>query len=393
MIDFELPPELVELRDRTRRFIADEIVPLEKDKRQGAHGPSEDFRLELVALARNAGLLSPHGPSEWGGLGLDHRGMAVVFEEAGYSTLGPLALNIQAPDEGNTNLLHKIASPEQKQRWLKPLVEGKIRTIFSMTEPDGGAGSDPSLMKTVARKKGNGFVIDGRKWLITGAPGASVNIIMAKTLDEAGTDLGATMFLVPADAPGIRMVRLLDTLDTNSPGGHAELAFEGVQVTADQVLGEVGHGFRNAQVRLAPARLTHCMRWLGAARRANDIAVAYAGRRHAFGKPIGQHQGVGFMLADNMMDLHLSRLSIWHAAWLLDQHEQARNETSMAKVFCSEALSRVVDRSLQVLGGMGITSDTVVERIYRDIRPFRIYDGPSEVHRFALARSIMTGKA
>lgn len=391
MIDFEPPAELVELRDRVRHFIAGEIVPLERDPRQGPHGPSEAFRLELVALARRAGLLSPHGPVEWGGLGLDHRAMAVVFEEAGYSTLGPLALNIQAPDEGNTNLLHKVATPAQKQRWLKPLVAGEIRTVFSMTEPDDGAGSDPSLLKTVARRQGEEYVIDGRKWLITGAPGAALNIIMARVLDEGGRDLGATMFLAPADAPGIRLVRLLDTLDSNSPGGHAELAFEGLRLTSEAILGQLGQGFRNAQVRLGPARLTHCMRWLGAARRAQDVAVAYAGRRHAFGKLIGQHQGVGFMLADNAIDLHLSRLAIWHAAWLLDQGQQARSETSMVKVFCSEALGRVVDRALQVLGGLGITADTVVERIYRDIRPFRIYDGPSEVHRFAIARRIMAG--
>lgn len=391
MIDFELPNELVALRDQVRRFIAEQIVPLEQDPRQGPHGPSEAFRLELVARAREAGLLSPHGPREWGGLGLDHRSMAVVFEEAGYSTLGPLALNIQAPDEGNTNLLHKVATPAQKERWLKPLVAGEIRTVFSMTEPDDGAGSDPSLMKTVARQQGDSFVIDGRKWLITGAPGAALNIVMARTIDESGADRGATMFLVPADAPGIRLVRMLDTLDSNSPGGHAELAFEGLRVGADQILGQLGQGFRNAQVRLGPARLTHCMRWLGAARRAHDIAVRYAGRRHAFGRLIGQHQGVGFMLADNETDLHLCRLAIWHAAWMLDRGEQARVETSMAKVFCSEALGRVVDRSLQILGGMGITADTVVERIYRDIRPFRIYDGPSEVHRFAIARHIMSG--
>jgi acyl-CoA dehydrogenase len=248
-----------------------------------------------------------------------------------------------------------------------------------MTEPDDGAGSDPSLMKTTARRHGDEFVISGRKWLITGAPGASINIVMARTLDEDGTDRGATMFLVDMDAPGFRIVRQLETLDNNTPGGHAEVEFDEVRVSSERVLGQVGHGFRNAQVRLGPARLTHCMRWLGAARRCHAIAADYARRRHAFGKLIGEHQGVGFQLADNASDLHLCRL------------ERARNETSLCKVFCSEALGRVVDRSLQILGGLGITADTVVERIYRDIRAFRIYDGPSEVHRFALARAIMSG--
>ncbi|MFT3802382.1 MAG: acyl-CoA dehydrogenase family protein [Burkholderiaceae bacterium] len=389
MIDFAIPAAHAELRDRVTAFVRDHVIPRESDPRQSPHGPSEDLRRDLVGLARAQGLLSPHAPREYGGLGLDHRGMAVVFEAAGYSLLGPLALNIQAPDEGNTNLLYKVASPEQKERWLRPLVAGEIRTVFSMTEPDDGAGSDPTLMKTEARPDGDGFVINGRKWLITGVPGASLNIVMARTFDAAGTDLGATMFLVDVDAPGFRVLRMLDTIDAVSPGGHAEVVFENVRVPRSAVLGEIGQGFRNAQVRLAPARLTHCMRWLGAARRAHEVAVDYARRRHAFGRLIGEHQGVGFMLADNEIELKYARLAVWHAAWLLDQGQRASEETSQCKVYCSEALSRVVDRSLQVLGGMGITTDTVVQRIYREIRPFRIYDGPSEVHRHALARRIV----
>lgn len=391
MIDFELPHDLLELRKRVDGFIVEKIVPYEDDRRQTAHGASEPLRRELVELSRQAGLLSPHGPKEFGGLGLNHRGLAVVFEAAGWSTLGPLALNIQAPDEGNVNLLNQIATPEQKARWLAPLVRGEIRSVFSMTETvTNGAGSDPSLLQTTARRVSDGFVINGRKWMITGVPDATINIVMARTLDVTGTDLGATMFLVDMDAPGFRVERMLDTIDTNSTGGHAEVSFSDVHVTFDRVLGEIGQGFRNAQVRLGPARLTHCMRWLGAAARCHAIAAEHAGRRHSFGRTIGEHQGVGFMLADNEIDLHLSRLAIWHAAWLLDQHSHARDETSMCKVFCSEALGRVVDRSLQILGSIGITRDTVVERIYRDIRPFRIYDGPSEVHRHALARRIIS---
>jgi len=391
MIDFAIPDDVAELAARVDVFIREKIVPLEDDPRQGPHGASEPLRQQLLTLARDAGLLSPHGPREYGGLGLDHRGMAVVFEAAGWSTLGPLALNIQAPDEGNVNLLNVVGTLAQKQRWLGPLVRGEIRTVFSMTETvTDGAGSDPSLLQTVARRDGEGFRISGRKYMITGAPGASLNIVMARTLDPQGADLGATMFLVDMDAPGFRIDRMLDTIDANSPGGHAEVSFDEVRVAPDRVLGQIGQGFRNAQVRLGPARLTHCMRWLGAAKRCHAIAVEHAGKRHSFGKTLGEHQGVGFMLADNAIDLHLSRLAVWQAAWLLDQHEQARDETSMTKVFCSEALSRVVDRSLQILGSIGITRDTVVERIYRDIRPFRIYDGPSEVHRHALARRLMS---
>ena len=389
MIDFSLSEDVAALKKRVESFVREEVIPLEHDPRQDAHGPSDALRRELVEKARAAGLLSPHGPKEWGGLGLDHRAMAIVFEAAGYSLLGPLALNIQAPDEGNTNLLNQVATPAQKGRWLRPLVAGDIRTVFCMTEPDNGAGSDPSMMKTEAHMVGDDFIINGRKWLITGAPGAAIMIVMARTFDRAGHDIGATMFLVEPDAPGFSIVRVLDTIDTISPGGHAVVDFKDVRVGRECVLGEVGQGFRYAQVRLAPARLTHCMRWLGAARRAHDAAVDYARQRRAFGKTIGEHEGVGFMLADNEMELHACRLAVWHAAWLLDEGGEARTVTSRCKVFCSEALSRVVDRSLQVLGGLGITSDTVVMRIYKEIRPFRIYDGPSEVHRWALARQIM----
>lgn len=391
MIDFDVPQADLELRERVTSFVRDLVIPREDDPRQTPHGPSDELRRELVGLARAQGLLSPHAPVDFGGLGLDHRGMAVFFEAAGYSLLGPLAFNIQAPDEGNTNLLHRVATREQKDRWLRPLVAGDIRTVFCMTEPDDGAGSDPSLLKTEARADGEDFVITGRKWLITGVPGAALIIVMARTFDHDGQDVGATMFLVEREAPGFSIVRMLDTIDAISPGGHAEVYFDHVRVNRGAILGEIGQGLRNAQVRLAPARLTHCMRWLGAAQRAHDIAVGYARSRHAFGRRIGEHQGVGFMLADNEIELRYARFGVWHAAWLLDQGKQARTETSQCKVFCSEALSRVVDRSLQVLGGLGITADTVVQRIYREIRPFRIYDGPSEVHRHALARRIVNG--
>ena len=389
MVDFALPPELEELCQRTREFIRDEVVPLESDARQDEHGPSDALRGELIEKARATGLLAPHVGEAFGGLGLDHFGKAVVFEEAGYSTLGPHALNIAAPDEANMHMLEEIATPEQQELFLRPLAAGAVRSAFSMTEPDGGAGSDPSMLKTTAHQDGDDFIINGRKWLVTGVEGAAYHIVMARAFDAQGEELGATMFLVDADAGGVEPVRVLETMDSNLTGGHSVLDYREVRVSAARVLGEVGKGFRYAQVRLAPARLTHCMRWLGAARRCHDIAVDYARTRHAFGKPIGEHEGVGFQLADNEMDMHTSRLAIWHAAWVLDQGERGSRESSMAKVICSEALGRVVDRSVQTLGGTGITGDTVVQKIYKDIRAFRIYDGPSEVHRWALARRIL----
>ena len=388
-MDFTLTPELAELQARVRRFIADEIIPFESDPRQGAHGPDDALRVALVDKARQAGLLSPHAAHEYGGLGLSHSGRAVAFEEAGYSMLGPVALNVFAPDEGNMHLLEAVATAEQKEQWLRPMVEGHIRSCFCMTEPAPGAGSDPSMMTTTAilDPADGHYVINGDKWFITGADGAALAIIMAKV-----PDVGATMFLADMRSPGIQLVRNMDTLDTCFPGGHGVLRFEGLRVPASAILGELGQGFRYAQVRLSPARLTHCMRWLGAARRAHDVALDYARRRQAFGRPIGEHEGVGFMLADNEMDLHIARLTVQHCAWVLDQGQLGLHESSRAKVIVSEAVWRVADRCVQILGGQGVTGETVVARIFADMRAFRIYDGPSEVHRWSLAKRIVKGQ-
>ncbi|MDF1719335.1 MAG: acyl-CoA dehydrogenase family protein [Minwuia sp.] len=391
MIDFALTDEQQELKDRVTRFIADKIIPFEQDERRGSHGPSDSLRDELVALAKSEGLLSSHVSTEWGGMGADHRTKAVIFEAAGYSMLGPVALNIAAPDEGNMHLLDHVGTEAQKTQYLKPLADGSARSIFLMTEPAPGAGSDPSAMQTIARPDGNGWRISGRKWLITGAEGATIGIVMANTVDEKGENIGASMFMTPLPNPAVKVVRVLDTLDSSFTGGHAEVDIDDLRVDGDAVLGEIGKGFRYAQVRLAPARLTHCMRWLGAATRAHDIATEYARERMAFGKPLIDHEGVGFQLADNELDILQSRLTIWHTAWVLDQGERGGRESSMAKVICSEAIYRTVDRSLQVLGGRGMTRDTEVERIFRDVRGFRIYDGPSEVHRWSLAKQLKRG--
>src|SRR6185437_10230972 len=281
------------------------------------------------------------------------------------------------------HLLEQVASHDQKERWLRPLASGATRSCFCMTEPAPGAGSDPSALKTTARKDGNHYVINGDKWFITGAVGAAFAIIMAK--DDDGN---ATMFLADMNTPGIEIVRAMDSLDHAFAGGHAVVRFNDLRVPAGDILGEPGKGFRYAQVRLAPARLTHCMRWLGAARRAHDIATGYALKREVFGQKLVNHEGVGFMLADNEIDIRMSRLSIWHTAWTLDQGGRGTTESSMAKVFCSEAIWRVVDRCVQVLGGQGVTGETLVARIFNEVRGFRIYDGPSEVHRWSLAQRI-----
>jgi alkylation response protein AidB-like acyl-CoA dehydrogenase len=382
-MDFSLAPDLQDLQARTRAFIRDRIIPLEADPRQTRHGPTDAFRRELNALAAAAGLLAPHVGPEFGGLGLNTVGCAVVFEEAGYSLLGPLAMNIFAPDEGNMHLLEVVATAEQKERWLRPLARGEIRSCFCMTEPAPGAGSDPAALSTTAVMDGNHYVINGTKWFITGADGAGLAIIMAK-----GEDGNATMFLADMDTPGIEVVRAMNSLDTAFPGGHAVVRFNNLRVPASDILGEPGKGFRYAQVRLAPARLTHCMRWLGAARRAHHIAAHYAGHRELFGHKLVAHEGVGFMLADNEIDIRMSRLAIWHTAWVLDQGARGTTESSIAKVFCSEAIWRVVDRCVQVMGGQGVTDETLVARIFNEVRGFRIYDGPSEVHRWSVAQRV-----
>ncbi|WP_440466159.1 acyl-CoA dehydrogenase family protein [Pseudomonas sp. YH-1] len=384
-MNFALSDELIALQARVREFIVNDILPMESDPRQTAHGPSGELRQELVEKARARGLLTPHASREMGGLGLSHVEKAVIFEEAAYSPLGPTAMNIHAPDEGNIHLMEVVATEAQKDRWLRPLVQGHIRSCFAMTEPAPGAGSDPSMLTTTAVRDGDDYIINGLKWLITGAEGAGFAIIMARTEDG-----NATMFLTDTDQPGFFLERMMDSLDSCFTGGHAVLRFENLRVPSSQVLGEVGKGFRYAQVRLAPARLTHCMRWLGQARRAHDVACAYANRRESFGKRLGDHQGVGFMLADNEMDLLTTRLAIWHCAWVLDQGERGNFESSMTKVISSEGIWRVIDRSVQVLGGQGVTSEAIVDRIFRDARGFRIYDGPNEVHRMSLARKILS---
>jgi len=385
-MDLTIPADLTSLAERMDRFVREDVIPFESDPRWTSHGPTDGLRADLIARARAAGLFGVHAPQEFGGLGLSHFGRAIAFEAAGYSMLGPVAIQAQAPDEGNIHMLDVVASPAQREKFLKPLATGAVRSCFCMTEPAPGAGADPGLLKTRAEPDGNGWVIRGTKWLITGAEGAAFAIIMARTGDGPND---ATMFLADLPNPAFKITRTLDTLDQSFMGGHAVIDIDGLRLTGDDVLGEVGKGFRYAQVRLAPARLTHCMRWLGSAKRAHDIATQYARERTAFGRRLGDHEGVSFMLADNQMDIHMARLAIWQCAWVLDQGGHGSTESSMAKVICSEAIMRVADRSLQILGGLGLTRDTVVERIFRDVRAFRVYDGPSEVHRFALGRRII----
>ena len=377
--------------DKVEAFIRDVVIPYEQDPRieVHGHGPSDELVMDMREKARAAGVLTPHILPD--GTHLTQRETARVLVRSGLSPLGPLACNTMAPDEGNMYLLGHVANAEQKERFLTPLVEGHARSAFFMTEPaeDGGAGSDPSMMITTCRPDGNHWVINGRKAFITGACGARVGIIMARSED------GACMFLVDLPDPAIRIERVLDTIDSSMPGGHAVIAIDNLRVPADQMLGASGEGFKYAQVRLSPARLSHCMRWLGGCIRAQEIASAYACKRQAFGKPLIDHEGVGFMLAENIIDLRQCELMIDWAAGVLDTGSLGTVESSMAKVAVSEALMRVADKCVQVMGGTGVSGDTIVEQIFREVRAFRIYDGPTEVHKWSLAnkikREVLTG--
>lgn len=360
----------------------EKIAPYERDLRRGPHGPAKDLVTELRDLARAAGLLTPHILAD--GSHLSHRETAQVLRAAGLSPLGPVALNVAAPDEGNMYLLGRVASPEQQRRFLQPLIEGRTRSAFLMTEPaeDEGAGSDPSMMKTTAVLDGDHWVVNGRKAFITGADDAGVGIVMAKTAN------GAIMLLIELPHPAVTIERVLDTIDSSMPGGHAIVRIDNLRVHCDQMLGQSGEGFKYAQVRLAPARLTHCMRWLGACTRAQEIASEYAVKRTAFGKPLIDHEGVGFMLAENRIELKQAELMIDWCAGVLDSGAAGTSESSMAKVAVSEALFRVADRCVQVMGGTGVSGDTIVEQVFREVRAFRIYDGPTEVHKWSLAKRI-----
>lgn len=374
-------PEVDELVARTRTFIREQVLPVD-DEYDGdiAAAGGDERRRALQAAAKQAGVFAPHAATALGGLGLNMVDRAPVFEEAGYSLLGPVALNINAPDEGNVHLLDHIATAGQRERYLAPLASGEQRSGFAMTEPSPGAGSDPTALATTATKVDGGWTINGQKHFITGADGADFFIIMARTGEQA------TMFLAPADREGLTVGRHMKSLDTSMLGGHCEMTFADCFVPDEDVLGEVGKGFAGAQIRLGPARMTHVMRWLGAARRAHEVAVTHVAGREAFGTRLADLGMMQQMIADNEIDIAATRALLMEACRVLDDGGRASKETSIAKTFAAEALHRIADRSVQMCGGLGTTHDLPVAKIAREIRPFRIYDGPSEVHRWSLAK-------
>jgi len=389
-MDFSISPELQELTDRVTRFIESEVIPLEK---HADDDPETGLPLamlhEVRAKAKAAGLWAPTMPPELGGLGLSLQEWVPVLEAAGRSLIGPIALNCSAPDEGNMHLLNMYATDEQREQYLKPLVNGEIFSCFGMTEPHPGAGSDPTMLRTTAVKEGDEWVINGHKWWTTGAGVASFIIIMVRSNPDVPAKNGATLFLAPLDTPGIELVRPISHMGEPDLGGHFEVKFNDLRLPESAILGEEGQGFALVQARLGPARLTHCMRWTGIAQRGMEIATAYAAKREAFGTNLAGHQAVQWMLADSDIELHAGRLMIQQAAWLLTNGDQARRETSITKVHVAETVCRVLDRAIQVCGGLGISRDVPLSKWYEAARAFRIYDGASEVHRMVVARRIV----
>jgi acyl-CoA dehydrogenase len=381
--DFTLSPRVLEWRDKIAAFVSEVVIPREQEA--FTSGLTDGLRRELQEAARNACVWAPAAAADLGGGGFRFDEVAVLLEEAGTSLLGALALNCAAPDEGNVHLLNEVATPTQREKYLVPLVAGEVRSCFAMTEPSPGAGSDPSALRTTVRQVDGGRRVSGEKHLITGAEGAAFAIVMAAEADGSG----ASMLLIDTDAEGFSILEHARTIDTTMVGGHCRVTLEDVFVPTEAILGEPGQGFRYAQVRLAPARLTHCMRWLGAARRAHEIAVARSVDRQLFGEPLAALGMAQQMIADNEIDLAAARALLWQTSWILAQGDRGTEASSRAKVFISEAVGRVVDRSVQLCGGLGTSEELVVGRIYADIRAFRIYDGASEVHRMSIAKRVV----
>jgi acyl-CoA dehydrogenase len=374
----------MKLVEAVRDFIETEVIPRE-DPHAHVHAPRalDDVLAVLRPLARERGLYLPQLPVDHGGLGLTWTERAPVLEEAGRSYLGPAALNCAAPDQPNMISLLRQGTEAQRAQWLEPLAAGRIRSCFAMTEPAPGAGSDPSMLKTTAVRTQGGWTIDGHKWFITGAVGATFAIVLTQTAE------GPTQFIVRTDNPGFELVREIPAIDPYAIGGHGELRFTGCHVRDEDVLGEVGKGLAYAQQRLEPARLSHCMRLMGRARRALELAQAYVSQRVSFGQRLAELQQVQAMVADCHIDLHASRLMTLDCAARMDAGQPVKTESAMTKVFVSEALNRVADRAAQMMGALGMSEDAPVSLIVRELRPFRIYDGASELHRATLGRRFL----
>ncbi|MCX7355813.1 MAG: acyl-CoA dehydrogenase family protein [Alphaproteobacteria bacterium] len=390
-MDFSLSPEIESYRTRIRAFVETHVMPLELDPANYDEGENiKDSVLGPVReKAKAEGLWALQMPKERGGQGLSITGMAATYEEMGRSIFGPVVFNCAAPDDGNMILLNKVGTEQQKKRWLQPIIDGKVRSAFIMTEPMPGGGSDPTVMLTRAERKGNDkWVIRGHKWFSTGAGVAQHFIVLAKTSDDKRK--GLTAFLFDRDQPGWEILRKIKIMGPEEHGGHCEVRFNALEVPDENRLMEIGDGLKVTQIRLGTARLTHCMRWLGMAKRALEICTPYIKERVSFGSKLADHEGVQWMLGEAAMDIQIGRLLTMNAAWKLDQGDFARKEVSMAKVAVADVLHKAVDTAIQLMGAKGYSGDTKLEWMYRYARCARLVDGASEIHKMVLARTLMT---
>lgn len=388
-MDFKIAPEVEDLRLRIREFVNTVVIPAEKHFDHTTLRMPADISQDLRAQVKRAGFWTPHLSKQMGGLGLDQIGTCLIFSELGRSGIAAYMFNCDAPDEGNMHLLEQAASQKQKELYLKPLIAGEIRSAFAMTEPTPGAGSDPAALLTNAVLDGDHYILNGIKTFCTGANGATFLIVMARL---NGSFRKTTMFLVPTDAPGYELLSEIDTMGSHGPGGHCAIKFTDVKVPRDMVLGKTAHGFRLSQVRLGPARLTHCMRWLGLARRSMEIAREYAKERELFGSRLADHQGIQWMFAKCGLDIEMGQMLTLKAAWKLETGQDARHAISMAKWHVSETLCKCIDEAIQICGSKGYSRDLPLELFYRDARAARIADGPSEVHKMVIGRNLISGK-
>ena len=387
MIDFSIPPELESHRESVAAFMKQYVYPNESAFVEDEGLPAE-LEQELQRKVKSQGLWGPNLPREWGGMGIGFIGQALLNEIIGRSVFAPRLFGSAAPDAGNAELLIISATPEQKEEYLRPLAAGEVRSCFAMTEPEV-AGSDPTGLRTTAVQEGDEWVIDGHKWFISGAIGSAFAIVMAVTDPDAEPHARASMILVPTATPGFQIVRAVPVMGSGGVGGHCEIRFENCRVPIGNLLGERGKGFKLAQARLGPGRIQHCMRWIGAAQRSFEMMCSYALERKSFGEPLANKQTVQNWIADSTAEIEAARLLTLKAAWKLDRDEDARKEISVIKFFAARVLHDVIDRAIQVHGALGYSKDTPLEMFYRDARAARIYDGPDEVHRQAVAQRVL----
>jgi alkylation response protein AidB-like acyl-CoA dehydrogenase len=389
-MDFSFASAVDELRLKVRDFVETHAIPAESSYNPATKRFEWSAIHELRQKVKALGLWTPHLPRDAGGLGLDMPATCVIFSELGRSFVAPLAFNCDAPDEGNMHLLFEAASSEQKEKYFKPLAAGEIRSGFAMTEPPPGAGSDPALLSTNVEQESDGsYILNGHKWFCTGANGAAFLIVFARV---KGSFRRSSLFIVETNAPGYSLIREVETMGTHGPGGHCELKFENVRVPPEQILGKIGEGFRLSQVRLGPARLTHCMRWTGLARRALEIARQYAQKRQAFNQKLADHQGIQWMLAECALKIESGWLLTLKAADLYRRGEDIRHAASLAKWQVSETLCHCIDTAIQICGSSGYSNDLPLELMYREARAARLADGPTEVHKMVIGRNLLNGK-